>query len=312
MTKYSMENNIDFIIITYNRPEDCLELLQNIVQLNHASKLLNKLIVVNNASPISYAPVEAWIKTVKDINIVYNIAPDNYGVTGGRNYAMQFSDGELLVFIDDDALMQLPDTLLNIQKSFIAPGYDNRPVAIVSFRVLYYPSLVLQRNALAHKKTDKYKVKKDFFTYYFAGGAHVITKEALGVVGKLPDDFFYGMEEYDLSYRLIEHGYCIKSDSDIVMLHKESPLGRKPKKEKIAMMWVNKSRVAWRYLPVQYFFSTTIMWGLNYLKETNFDVVGFFKTIFGRIVRISSTEKRTPIGKKALDYCRQTEARLWY
>ncbi len=307
-----MENTIDFVIITYNRPEDCLELLQNIVQLNDAAKLLNKVIVVNNNSPISYAPVEAWIKTVKDINIIYNIAPDNLGVTAGRNYAMQFSDGELLVFIDDDALLQHEDTLINIKNSFNAPGINNRPVAIVSFRVLYYPSLVLQRNALVHKKIDQYKDKDLFFTYYFAGGAHVITKEALGVVGKLPDDFFYGMEEYDLSYRLIEHGYCLKSDSSIVMLHKESPLGRKPKKEKIAMMWVNKSRVAWRYLPVRYFYSTAFMWGLNYLKETNFDLVGCIKTIFTKIIRIPSTEKRTPIGKEAIAYCRLTEARLWY
>jgi len=307
-----MKNNIDFIIITYNRPEDCLELLKNIVQLNHASILLNKLIVVNNASPISYASVEAWIDTVNDIDIVYNVAPDNYGVTGGRNYAMQFSNGELLVFIDDDALLQHPDTLHNIQQSFVAPGYDDRPVAIVSFRVLYYPSLVLQRNALVHKNIEKYKDKKEFFTYYFAGGAHVITKEALRIVGKLPDDFFYGMEEYDLSYRLIERGYCLKCDSSIVMLHKESPLGRKPKKEKIAMMWFNKSRVAWRYLPLRYFYTTAFMWGINYLKETNFDIIGCINTLFTKIVKIPTKENRTPISKKAIEYCRKTEARLWY
>ena len=46
------------------------------------------------------------------------------------------------------------------------------------------------------------------------------------------------------------HGYSIAYSDKMVMLHKESPLGRKTKKEKMAMLWINKSKVAWRYLPL--------------------------------------------------------------
>jgi GT2 family glycosyltransferase len=169
----------------------------------------------------------------------------------------------------------------------------------------------MQVNALPHKKFEQYKNKSSFFTYFFAGGAHAIKRNVLDEVGNLPEEFFYGMEEYDLSYRIIDKGYCIQYNNSIVMLHKESPLGRKPKHEKLRMMWVNKSKVAYRYLPKGYFITTAIMWSFQFLRETNFNVKGFFigwKEVF----QILSTEKRTPLKRSSLVYLENTEARLWY
>jgi hypothetical protein len=95
------------------------------------------------------------------------------------------------------------------------------------------------------------------------------------------------------------------------MLHKESPLGRKPKHEKLRMMWVNKSKVAYRYLPIGYFFTTSFMWSIQFLKETNFNLKSFFIG-WKEILKISSQEKRTPLKRSSLEYVQKTEARLWY
>jgi hypothetical protein len=95
------------------------------------------------------------------------------------------------------------------------------------------------------------------------------------------------------------------------MLHKESPAGRKPKKEKLQMMWLNKSKVAYRYLPKIYFYSTAVMWSLQYLKETGFHLPGFFSG-WGKLFAIPGKEKRTPINKKTFQYLKQVNARLWY
>jgi GT2 family glycosyltransferase len=169
----------------------------------------------------------------------------------------------------------------------------------------------MQVNGLPHKKYAAYKDKTEFFTYYFAGGAHAIRKKVLDEVGDLPEEFFYGMEEYDLSYRILEKGYCIKYDASIVMLHKESPLGRKPKSDKLRMMWVNKAKVAYRYLPFLYFCSTAIMWSFQFLKETGFDFRNYFKG-WKEILRISRNEKRTPLSPHTISYLEKVKARLWY
>ena len=119
------------------------------------------------------------------------------------------------------------------------------------------------------------------------------------------------MEEYDLSYRILDNGYCIKYESSIVMLHKESPLGRKPRSDKQRMMWVNKTKVAYRYLPKIYFYSTAMMWSVEYLQKTGFDVKGWFKG-WKQILEIPRKERRTRLKESTLEYLRKVEARLWY
>ena len=300
---------ISFVIITYNRPTDALELLQNISHLNRATELLEDVVMVNNASTENYTDVKRF--THIDFPFKYIDAPENLGVTKGRNFALNYAKGDIIIFLDDDAVLQNADALENVIKSFESMGFENRPVGIVSFKVLYYDTLEMQVNALPHKQFDKFKDKKEFYTYFFAGGAHAIKRKVLDDVGSLPAEFFYGMEEYDLSYRILDNGYCIKYDNRIVMLHKESPLGRKPKSDKQRMMWVNKSKVAYRYLPIMYFYSTAIMWSIEYLRKVGFDFSGWLKG-WNEIMSIPSKENRSILKKSTLQYLRKVKARLWY
>lgn len=301
---------LSFIVITYNRPGDMLELLKNISQLDRASELLQEVIVVNNASTSDYTAVREYININTQLPFKYYDAPENLGVARGRNYALQKATGPILIMLDDDAVLQNKDCLVNLVKEYEGPQGD-RPLAIVSFKILYYDTLQMQVNGLPHKRYNEYKDKSFFQTYYYAGGAHAIRREVIEKLGSYPNDFFYGMEEYDLSYRILDAGYSIVYSDKIVMLHKESPLGRKPKNEKLREMWVNKSKVAYRYLPKRYYYSTSFMWSLQYLKITGFDIKGFFKG-WGQALRIPKTEKRTPIGPSTLLYLKKVKARLWY
>ena len=287
-----------------------LELAENISQLDRASELLEEVIIVNNCSTEDYSKVRAFVKSTPHIPFRYFAAPENLGVTKGRNYALAKGTAPLVIMLDDDAVLQNKDCLVNLIAEFESQNTE-RPKAIVSFKILYYDTLAMQVNGLPHKKFNEYKDKSFFETYYYAGGAHAIRREVMEKLGDYPPDFFYGMEEYDLSYRILEAGYSIVYSDKIVMLHKESPLGRKPKNEKLRMMWVNKSKVAYRYLPKKYFYSTAIMWSLQYLKIIGLDFKGFFKgwkEVFG----IPRKEKSTPISKTTLDYLKKVRARLWY
>jgi GT2 family glycosyltransferase len=286
-----------------------LELLQNISGLDKAVDLLEEVIVVNNASTDDYTPVKSFINS-STLPFRYFDAPENFGVAKGRNYALKKGKAPIIIMLDDDAVLQNKDCLVNLVKEFETSNTE-KSKAIVSFKILYYDTLEMQKNGLPHKSYDEYKDRSFFETYYYAGGAHAIKRDVIEKLGEYPADFFYGMEEYDLAYRILDAGYSIVYSDRIVMLHKESPLGRKPKKEKLQMMWLNKSKVAWRYLPKKYYYSTAFMWSLQYLKETGFNLDGFFngwKKVFG----ISSTEKRTPIKQTTIDYLRKVKARLWY
>lgn len=284
-----------------------LALLENIAILNKKEELLEEVIVVNNNSSSDYSAVELFVKDNPNLPIQYIFSKENLGVAKGRNYAVTFAKAPLLVMLDDDAELENSNALEAIAETF----KNNSDLAIASFKVKYYSTLNMQVNAFPHKKFDERKDLHFFETYYFAGGAHAIKKEAMEAVGGYPVDFFYGMEEYDLSYKLLAKGYKIVYTDSIVMLHKESPEGRSPHKEKMKMLWLNKSKVAWRYLPIIYFYSTTLMWSIEYLMKSKFDFIGFCKgwnEVFSEIPK----EKRNPLSASTIEYLKKMEARLWY
>jgi len=301
---------ISIIIISYNRPDDTLDLLQDIAALNN-KELLSNVIILNNASTENYLPVITFVNLNPNIPFQFIDAPGNLGVSAGRNYATNFATGEILFYIDDDVNLKDPDSLQKIAIAFSVEKINERKLGIVSFKVLYSYNMQMQQTAFPHKQFNKYKDQHQFLTYYYAGCAHAKLRQAWFDTGPYPENFFYGMEEYDFSYRLLNKGYCIQYQDSLVVLHKESPLGRKTKAEKLRMMWVNKSKVAWRYLPKKYFYSTAFMWSLQYLSKSGMNLKHFIKGI-KQILQIKSLEKRNLLSNATLNYLDKVDARLWY
>jgi GT2 family glycosyltransferase len=313
MPSSNTSQRIAIVIITYNRPNDALELAQNISGLQNLSALAGEVIFLNNKSTESYAALEQFILQHPEIPFRYLVAPENLGVSRGRNYAIQQSTSDVMVFLDDDALFENSDALLHIQQVFSqpVPDPDNRSTGIVSFKVFYYDNHELQQTAFPHKQFEQRKHLHHFNTGYFVGCAHAIHRDVFEKTGYYPTNFFYGMEEYDLSYRSIEAGFKIVYDDRVVILHKESPLGRLANKHKLRGMWVNKTKVAWKFLPVIYFFTTAFLWSIEYLRKSGYHFPGWLKG-WKEVFSIPSTEKRTPVNKQGLEYLKEVEARLWY
>src|SRR4029077_20538363 len=109
----------------------------------------------------------------------------------------------------------------------------------------------------------------------------------------------------------LDAGYAIRYDDRVVIWHKESPAGRLTRREQLRGMWVNKSKVAWKYLPLRFFCTTAFLWSLEYLKKSGWHAGGFFKG-WGEVLRIPSTERRRPVGTAARAYLRRVKARLSY
>ena len=313
---------ISFVIITYNRPEDALDLARNISGLDRLDELVEEVVIVNNQSSVSYEPLEAFIAAHPDIPFQYVVAPENLGVSRGRNYAISLSRAPILLFVDDDALLRKKDALRYILPIFeggsadpafpaASPSESARPVGIAAFKIFYASTGEMQVNAFPHKRFAERKDWPQFDTAYFSGAAHAIRRSVFEQVGVYPENFFYGMEEYDLSYRALNAGFSIHYDHRVEILHKESPAGRLTPKEKLRGMWVNKSKVAWKYLPLPYFLTTALLWSLEYAKKSGWHIGGLWKG-WAQISRIPGTEKRVPVGKAALTYLKGVKARLWY
>lgn len=309
----NMQNSkpISIVIITYNRPADLLELVKNICTLDH-KQLLHEVIIVNNNSTTDYDEAEKAMANCKDVQFNYLKLSENLGVSRGRNYAIQQSSSPILLFIDDDAVFQDRDALPHVHSMFATQTESpERPVGIAAFKVLYYATHQMQQNAFPHKNFSQKRELHSFNTYYFSGCAHAIHRSVFDHVGYYPESFFYGMEEYDLSYRTLDAGFRIVYNDDVVVLHKESPQGRLPGKDKLRGMWVNKSIVAWKYLPKKYFRTTSLLWSFEYLQKTRFDIRGFMKG-WKQVKHIPTQERRSPVSDATLQYLEAVDARLHY
>jgi GT2 family glycosyltransferase len=300
-------NKIAIIIITYNRPADMLALAMNIEKLSSKKELLEEVIIVNNNSTESYDAVKSFIQENPSTPFKYIESKENLGVSRGRNFAIEQSKAPILVLIDDDAEFQDTDALKRINEAVI----ENPHAGILAMKILYFQNSQFQLNAFPHKSFEKRKHLQSFETYYFAGCGNIIVKEAFDIAGPFPTDFFYGMEEYDLSYRILDAGYTIKYIANIVLLHKESPEGRQTKSDKLRGMWVNKTKVAWRYLPMPCYFTTAIMWSMFFLLNSKFDLIGFINGWLA-IVTIPFKEKRNKVSKLSQEYLNKVEARILY
>ena len=108
---------ISIVIITYNRAADMLELAQNIAGLDHR-ELLREVVIVNNRSTENYQAVEDFVQQNPGVPFRYLLAEKNLGVSAGRNFAIQQSTAPILLFLDDDAVFQNKDALLQVQNVF--------------------------------------------------------------------------------------------------------------------------------------------------------------------------------------------------
>ncbi len=185
---------LSVIIITYNRPDDLGMLVRNLAAQKQADTLLEEVIVINNASTADYSEVKSFMSGFPYFR--YIDSPENKGVARGRNLGISLAKSPILVTIDDDAFRD--DTALQaIADAFSGQQLRGNNAAVLCFKVLYASTGQMQVNAFPQKNFEKYHNKSFFLAPYYIGAGHAILKEAYDKAGLYPEDFFYGMEEYD-------------------------------------------------------------------------------------------------------------------
>ncbi len=302
--------NLSIIIITYNRPEDVLLLLKNIEQQENVFELLESVVVIDNASPISYQSVIDFVNASK-LPIIFKQSDENLGVARGRNKAISLAKSPVIITIDDDAFFKGKDALIQINNLFESNWAKENNIGVFCFKVFYGSTGELQTGAFPHKNIEKFVHKDRFLTYYYIGCGHAILKKVYDQAGIYPEDFFYGMEEYDLGYRILDLGYKMAYDSSVEIVHNESPKGRVTQVQKMQMLWVNKSKVAYRYLPKKYFYSTAILWSFQFLIKTKFNLPYYFKG-WKKVMNIPNNEVRQAISQDVIQYIKSVDGRMFY
>jgi GT2 family glycosyltransferase len=298
--------NFSFIILSYNRSEATKEALDNVLFFLDKPKGSSiEVIIVNNDSSEDYSDLECYIDELKNVHfdISYIKNNQNLGVAGGRNQAMRVAKLDIIVSLDDDAEFREKDMMQQCLDLF--QKYEKEQVKLLTFKVVEQTDGSID---IATKRKENYNIP-EFFTSYFKGGCHAIIREVLAKTGMYDVDGLYGAEEYDLSYKIIDHRYKIVHSSHVSILHKRVLSGRLPSDEMNAKLMLNKTVIAYKFLPYKYYLSHLLLWSGFVLKRTKLNLPILFKTITS-ILKQTKGMDRQVISKEAQAYILSNGGRL--
>ncbi|HUD39748.1 MAG TPA: glycosyltransferase [Streptosporangiaceae bacterium] len=193
---------LSIVILTMgNRPDEVARAIASTEVMRAGGAEV--LVVGNGADP---PPVPAGVTTLR--------LAENLGVSGGRNAAVAVCTGDVVLFLDDDGWYPEPQELA----THVADRFAADPaLAVLSFRVIDPVSGAGARWYVPRLRAGD--PERSSIVTTFAGGACAIRRSAYDEAGGLPEAFFFGHEETDLAWRLIERGYLIEYDAAALMCH---------------------------------------------------------------------------------------------
>lgn len=170
-------------------------------------------------------PIEVLVviqsREKKDIKVTYPEVINFYyidgtGLSAARNFAIDKSSGDYLIFLDDDA---------SVSENFIAVLYQS---------VLLYRNINAFCGRLIDSKQDipfstlfyneKPKILRRVDFQYFMGSGHVLSANIIRKIGGYDERFgvgakFCGSEESDIFFRLKAAGECVLYLPELVFFH---------------------------------------------------------------------------------------------
>lgn len=244
---------VSALILTRNRPNELLKCLDSV---RKQTKQPKEILILDNGSDDTLS-LDSY-KINLDNCIVYK-TDNNLGCPGGRNFLIKKSNCELLLFVDDDGI--LDENAIRNGINYFKEIID---LAVVTFRIID-PKDGKIRDGIK-------KDEKPFFHHTFGGGSCIIKKKVLDDTGLYPTEFLRQGEESDLAIRIINSGYKIIYAPDCILYHDEV-------KNDILDIFLNSQlstiSTSWKYLPFHYAIARTI---INYkrlkryLKNQGFDL----------------------------------------
>lgn len=243
---------VSYVVATYNRPDDLAESVESILCQEYEPF---EVVIVSNSTDRTSELFEDGGRF--DLaNVHYHEFSGRMGVPKARNVGYGLARGDVLVTIDDDAVLDSTDATTTVVSTF----REHDDVGAVAFQSRDYDSNTVTREEIPDPPAFDTPPSEPYRATSFIGVGNAIRRRALELAGGYPDDFVYGFEEMDLSLRILDAGYDVLYVPSIVVRHKRSPEGRRTDIETKEHLVENRLRLAIRNLPWRYVLFTVLIW----------------------------------------------------
>lgn len=137
----------------------------------------------------------------------------NRGIPAGRNAGVSSVEGDLLFFLDDDAMLPDPDFLSKVARRFA----EHPRLGLLQPRVMAPPPQVSPRRWIPRIRKGHPAKSGPAFSVW--EGAVATRREVFEAAGGWPEEFFYAHEGIELAWRVWDCGYVVWYAGDIVVNH---------------------------------------------------------------------------------------------
>ena len=306
IVRTSTENGLDaplfsIVMVTYARDHLAPETIAQAAKVagNRLAEV-EFVLVDNNADEVDRSSFLAPFLRWRYVKLGFN-----KGVSA-RNDGANAALGACMIFVDDDAFLNPQGVLDRYEAAFAA----NPDVAIVTARHIDHATGVTPRSSFPH--TDK-SLPQDlpFKTFRFQGNGFAMRRSAFDRVGPMSEDFFYGLEEIDYAYRVVDAGYEIYYEPACWVVEHNDAGGRKPKQEVEEMRLTNKLIISFKYLPAIYLPLNFVLFSA-YVFYLNRGRINVFRS-FGNFVKWARNNpgRRKPLGQPAMAYIENCGGSVW-
>lgn len=229
---------LSIAFITYNRS---IELIRAIESCKNKGFDDFEIVVWDNHSDeFNQMQINAYIAE-SGLDIKYEYAVENLGVSGGRNAVWQLCNSQYVLFLDDDAILDSPSFLIDI----VTYMDTNIDVGIAGVNI-YEPDSKSYINC----PYKKYKELNTPDILSYMGGCHVIRKSIIDNDYLYPDSFKYGSEELFLSLLIYDKGFRIVECSNLTALHMPSRINRCKGKDRDENLVINQYVIKLKLFPI--------------------------------------------------------------
>jgi GT2 family glycosyltransferase len=198
-TEHLNTPTITFILASHNRRDILLRTLAHVTQTEREGYPIETFVVDNFSAD---GTVSAIQRQFPNVNIIAH--PKNIG-SCAKTLALNHATGQYTIFLDDDSHPR-PGCL----KRMIAHFKNDPSLAAAGF-IVHLPDGTKECSA---------------FPNVFIGCGVGLRTQALKKVGGLDQTFFMQAEEFDLSFRLVNEGWRVRTFDDLHVDHLKTPQSR--------------------------------------------------------------------------------------
>jgi len=248
MTPSPAKPLVSFVVVTWNRREALASCLRS---LRLQARPDCETVIVDNGSTDGTAELVA--ASFPDMKLIRS--PEDLGVASGRNLGIGAAAGDYLILIDDDACFEGSDVVEQTLTRF-----EREPhLAAIAFTIRDAANGEVSRKSIPF--CDKRVVPGDVPCSYFCGAGFALRRSALPLPEPFWPPLFYGAEELDTSFRLLDRGKQILFTDAVTVIHREW-IEDRPSGQWVYYHARNRCWVAARNLPLSRALSTTVAWWL--------------------------------------------------